>query len=192
MELSPEEKERIYLEEKERAEARARAEQELANKKAAQVIAVNRANAQKAAKQAQQGFIGCISTVVVLVIFGIVGFNSCASNTSSSTDNSNTMASSSINIGDDGVLRNGDNQVPVAASEQAQSDLTNAAVAKDEVGYEQIFLRGDAFMVPAGTKAKLIGYGSGLLGAAVYHIRIEGGDHDTEDGWVPMEWLVKR
>ncbi len=102
-------------------------------------------------------------------------------------------ASQTLSVGDDGVVTYGDNtDVIVAATEQAEDDMSSAAAAKDKVGYTQIANSDRTYLVASGTSAKLIGYGSGLLGAAVYHVRIQGGSHDTQDGWIPMESMKKQ
>ena len=65
----------------------------------------------------------------------------------------------------------------------------DTSLKKDDVGFQQVFDRGDAFTVSAGTQAKLLDF-HGILDS-VAHVRIIGGTHDTEEAWVPSEWIRK-
>ncbi len=104
-----------------------------------------------------------------------------------------------INIGDDGYLslRNGASDVDgaskviVAATQDDETKLNDAAVAKDKVGYDNIVYGGGAYLIQNHTRAKLIGYGDGFTGATVYHVRIESGPFQDQDGWIPQEWFKK-
>lgn len=97
-------------------------------------------------------------------------------------------------IGNVGVLNDGDpsDAIYVGRDQQAESDLIRPSLAKDEVGFQQMIDSGRAYAVPSGTKAKFLGLGSGLTGATLRHVRVIGGFHDTEDGWIPSEWLKKQ
>lgn len=87
-------------------------------------------------------------------------------------------------VGDDGILVSTTHTIDVAISEKANSDLNDAAAAKDQIGYEKVLLANRAYPVPTGTKAKVIGFGSGLLGISTLHIRLMSGSHLGDDGWV--------
>ena len=82
-----------------------------------------------------------------------------------------------------------DPAIHVGASKKGLDDLTEKSLQKDDVGFQQVFDRGDAFTVSAGTKARLLEFGGFL--DSVAHVRIIGGTHDTEEAWVPSEWIRK-
>ncbi len=103
------------------------------------------------------------------------------------TDN----ATATHDLGDDGILMSRSDSVDVAATEQANSDMNDAAAAKDQIGYDKVLLDDRAFPVKTGTQAKVIGFGSGLSVASTLHIRIESGPHLGDDGWVEQAYFHK-
>ena len=136
---------------------------------------------------------GCGCLVVLFIIAGI-GVASCGHNsdkTASDTTTTSAPAGASIEIGDEGYLDDGSNNVLVARTQEASGKITDAAIAKDIVGMHQLVNSGDAFFADKGTKVKLIGYADGIMGATTYHIRFENGPRTDEDGWIAREWMKK-
>ena len=82
-----------------------------------------------------------------------------------------------------------DPAIHVGASKKGLDDLMNTSLEKDDVGFQQVFDRGDAYTVSAGTQAKLLEFDGTL--DSVAHVRVIGGTHDTEEAWVPSEWIRK-
>jgi len=90
-----------------------------------------------------------------------------------------------LNVGDTGRLYvEGLDVVGVATTKQALDDLSKAAIAKDSIGYAQIYLTGRAFQVPKYTKALIL---ENTFTAR--KIRILEGEHITQTGWIPYEWI---
>ncbi len=104
------------------------------------------------------------------------------------TDN----ATATHDLGDDGILTSRSDSVDVATTEQANSDMNDAAAAKDQIGYDKVLLDDRAFPVKIGTQAKVIGFGSGLAGISTLHVRIESGSHLGDDGWVEQVYFHKQ
>lgn len=104
---------------------------------------------------------------------------------------SSSASSGSLEVGDTGYITAGGGQVYLGATEEDQKELTQEAIAKDDTGITKMIVSGHAFFVNGGTSARLIGHGGGLLGFSVCHVRILDGDHATDDGWLPVEWLKK-
>jgi hypothetical protein len=112
-----------------------------------------------------------------------------ATSSDDNSGNNDNGSSTVVGVGYDGYLTMGGGDVVVATTEDNLKQLTDAAAANDNVGIQKMIDNGDAFTVPDGTRCKLLAY-SGFLDVKC-HVRIEGGDHDTDDGWVPQELLKK-
>ena len=123
---------------------------------------------------------------IALFLLSVIILTGC------SQSDSSTSSTSPMSIGAEGKLDTGVGTVDVAKNQQTQNDISSAAAAGDKVGYKNILESGRVMEVKDGTQAKIIGYGDGLMGASVYHVRIEGGEFDGADGWVPMEFLKKQ
>jgi hypothetical protein len=90
--------------------------------------------------------------------------------------------------GDRGVLRDLAGTRPrieVTADDDALFALAAAFRARDHVGYRDLLARGDFFLVPAGTRAKLLLPSTGDdAPAAGWRVRILDGEHEGRSGWV--------
>ena len=111
-----------------------------------------------------------------------------------SNEQQNAQTSSVFQIGDIGVLRTASGSpgdtLYIATTNDAFNKMSDAAQAKDNVGFDQLLANGSAFSITEGTHAKWLG-DEPLLQVGLKHIRITEGPHATEDGWVPREWLKK-
>lgn len=132
--------------------------------------------------------IGCAGMTGILILLVVVlRLEGCGA----STQQASPPAAVPLTIGTEGRLTTGDVDVVVGKDAQAEQELSQAAAAGDKVGYRQIVDQGRAYLVLDGTRAKLLGYGDGLMGADVYHVRILSGSASGQDGWVPMEWMKR-
>ena len=92
-----------------------------------------------------------------------------------------------VDVGEDGVLVFGEAEyVPVSRDESTYERIIKSIVAHDEIGFKEEFDKGNAFLVKARTKAKVI---DRTIGSR--KIRILEGDHKDEAGWIAMEWVIK-
>jgi hypothetical protein len=148
---------------------------------------------------------GVIAICLVALCFYSCGTQSntpSANTTSSSTaksthapaqtsdDDSDTSAS--LMPGDEGTLNDGgDPNLLVAQTFSDSQKVIDALVAKDNVGLSQMVASGAVYLAPSGSKAKVIGFGDGIMGASTYHIRMESGPNDGDDGWIQAEWMRK-
>lgn len=73
-------------------------------------------------------------------------------------------------------------EAAVALTDRAYSDLTKAAVAKDQIGFLEIFARGEAILVEKDTPVQVID-----MGFASRKVRVLAGPHFGKAGWVPYE-----
>ena len=98
-----------------------------------------------------------------------------------------------VRTGEIGVLRAGasNSDVIVGVDKAANEELTKMAVSKDTEGFAGMMLSGRAFVVPAGTRARLLdtNFTLGFLPTSV-RVRILEGQFHGRDGVVPHEWLV--
>lgn len=77
-------------------------------------------------------------------------------------------------------------EVPVAATKEADDEFSKVLNAKDEHGYNQLFASGKMFRVNKGTKALVI-----ERSYTMAQVRILEGSHEGKAGWVPVEFAVK-
>jgi hypothetical protein len=117
------------------------------------------------------------------------------SSATSSVSRESTPASSSrqlVHIGEVGVHRAGDSSgdVVVGADKAANDELTKMAVNHDQEGFAGMVLSGRAFLVPAGTRIRVLDtlFTFGFLPTGA-HVRILEGRHYGRDGVVPFEWV---
>ena len=134
-----------------------------------------------------------IITLVVIVIIVIVWATNNRGSTSqvqpATQTNANNTSASSLQLGDEGVIKypNGNSDVPVSVSKDANGQLSKALTAKDEVGYNQLIASGQVFRVTAGTKAKYLDFGW----VGIIEVRIEDGTYTGITGWLPTEFFTK-
>lgn len=91
-----------------------------------------------------------------------------------------------VSIGGQGYLRisNGAIAVIVARTKQAEDAITKAQVANDPIGEMNVVDSNQAFQVLNGTQVQVIDSTFTLR-----QVRILGGDHLGESGWVPAEYV---
>lgn len=89
-----------------------------------------------------------------------------------------------VMTGNQGYLRNtvGALGVIVARTKDVESAITKAVDANDPIGVAQIVDSGAALNIPNGTPVQVIDMGFGIS-----EVRILGGSHLGESGWVPAE-----
>jgi hypothetical protein len=93
----------------------------------------------------------------------------------------------SASVGDSVFIQeSGLTSITVARDIATFDKLTDAAVAKDNVGYAEAAIAG-GFSVSSGTSALVIDIGFGRT-----RVRVQSGPHTGEVGWVPSEWVVKQ
>ena len=198
-ELTPDDRERIYQEEKARIEAQEQIKAESAQHKSeesqANAVKMRQAAEVKRKTDASENkvmFWACSALIVFLValIWGCVHIFGLFSDNPGSSSGT-TAATTSVDIGETGYITSGGGNVVVASDEQSEDDLTHSSVAKDDVGVDKMIESQRVYMVNGGTAAKLIGYGHGVLGFSVLHVRVVDGPYATQEGWIPMEWLKK-
>lgn len=94
-----------------------------------------------------------------------------------------------LSVGDEGMLNFNDNisdcssEVVVGIDEETESAITNASLAKDEYGINELITTGKAFVVPNCTKVKIID-----TKVATLQVRILEGTQVNKSGWVPFEF----
>jgi hypothetical protein len=192
MSLTPEERRRIYEEEKARIEAQ-------------EQIAAERASAAKTPPPAppqpsgNNSFAGCIS-IAILLVFGYIWINSSSGGGSGDSSSSNSSSSSSstnyvTELGGDGTLRGAPLErggtgtiVVLGTTEEAYSQFVHANVAQDKTGMQELMLSGKCYTLPVGkVRAKKID--SNWTGSV--KVRILTGNHAGESAWTGMESLGK-
>ncbi len=91
---------------------------------------------------------------------------------------------SSPNSGDQGRLYMDGGTIPVAITKDALDKMTRSFNVKDEIGFDNLFLSGQAFWTESGTKVLVID-----MSFATRKIRILEGSQYGRSGWVPYEWV---
>jgi len=108
----------------------------------------------------------------------------------SSSNNCSTSSNDSIAIqGDKAILRSsGSGKIWIAVDEKALDEYSEAALAKDKIGFQQLVTSGRLYSVDDGTTEALV------LKTTFTRtkVRIMSGPHQERVGWVPREWVVKR
>jgi len=130
------------------------------------------------------------SGVIILFLIGMVVSPLLPKDSSSNLNynpSSNTPPTSdSLGTGEEGKLYTGTGIVGVAITEEALDELTKAAIAKDSIGYQNVFLEGKAFLVDDYTKILVI-----EIKFSKEKVRVLEGDYYGKSGWVPTEWVIK-
>jgi hypothetical protein len=203
MELTPEEKQRIYAEEKARIEAREQIEAEIRQNKAqvaTPLIApspapVNQTNPQVVSKRPSA--LGPIAVVVIIVIVVIV--LKAMSSSPSTSDNSTPQAPAAsstqdldsaaqlTNVGDVGALYTGDPDIYVADTEDDYNKYINAIADKDDQTRLSLIDSKSVYPVGSGTAAKLLASDQGDA-----NVQIAAGDHNGENVWTNAEYLKQQ
>jgi hypothetical protein len=75
-------------------------------------------------------------------------------------------------------------RIEVTADEDALFALDAAFRARDHVGYQELFAQSGFFLVPAGTRVKLLLLPKGNGDSPGWFVRILDGEHEGEAGWV--------
>lgn len=165
--LTPEERKKIYDEEKARIEARD--EIERGRNRPAEPIKANPK-------------VGCIAIIIVLVVL-VVCVNLLRSPTGPTDESTASYDEPSMKrIGDIAYLqlKDGQDDVWVSEDEQTYKELIDAVMAQDNIGIKKLVLySGRVFTVDSGTKVLVLE--SGLERAKV---RILEGDNYGKSGWV--------
>ena len=96
----------------------------------------------------------------------------------------NKPTSSSLSVGQDGILDSGAELTPVAITEESFDAWTKASVAKDEQGKMLLLASARVFAVKKGTKVRVID-------TAMFKrkVRILSGDQKGLSGWVAKEYV---
>jgi len=95
-----------------------------------------------------------------------------------------TTSTSSVSIGQEGVLDSGSELTPVAIDKTAFDEWTKARVAKDEQGMLQLILQGRIVSVEKNTRIKVIDQAM-----FIRKVRILDGKHQDMAGWVAYEYI---
>jgi len=130
-----------------------------------------------------------ISLFLVLFILAFIGISSEGDKNSNSPNSPNPTTEDTqktlLSVGDEGRLYvEGLDLVGVATTKEALDELTKASVARDSIGYSNVYLEGRAFQVESNTKVLILD-----ITFATRKIRILEGDYYGQSGWVPYEWV---
>ena len=79
--------------------------------------------------------------------------------------------------------------VLVATTEYAASQIANDIAASNTAALLKLEKSGAAYIVDDDTPITIVKNDHYLNGASVYHIRIEGGKRNGQDGWVPGDYV---
>ena len=132
-----------------------------------------------------------IAGLVVVGIFAWVLSFTFSGGGDTSNPNSQPQSPQRLSTGEEGMLNNNNSRqdcegiVSLGIDKQAFSDLTDASVAKDQIGYARIFAEGRAFTAPNCTKVLAI---DSTFTAT--EVRILEGEYLGASGWVPYEWAI--
>ena len=89
-----------------------------------------------------------------------------------------------LGTGDQGILFMDGGTIPVAVTKEAMDQMTRSFTVKDEIGFNNLFLSGQAFWAKSGTKVLVID-----STFTTSKVRILEGDYYGQSGWVPYEWV---
>jgi hypothetical protein len=135
------------------------------------------------AKKKGSGSIALIWVFFFIVIVALWAINQSPSSTSSnSSSTSNNVPSS----GDTVSLYYGGVEILCGTTEQNYKDLIDTLVDKDNVGFNEMFSSGKAFMVDSGTKALVL-----ERNFTTAKVRIMEGAYKDEIAWVGIEAIGK-
>lgn len=128
---------------------------------------------------------------VIFVLFIAVSMmlSSLVGNSSSQSVATNTKpipTDTGLAVGQEGILSMADikTDVLVPRTEAVEQAIIKSSIAKDNIGTAEYVLADQAFFVKGGTKVLVIDKKSYSR-----QVRILEGQHYTETGWVPMEFV---
>jgi len=129
----------------------------------------------------------------VLIVFGILGMvlkglpeaKPVQQEIAGKGDEPKSRPADSLKAGNDCQLNGGGFPVLLSVSEEVDDRLTKLSNAKDEVGIKKMVLSGLAFVVPSGTKARIIS-----KGFMTSEVRIMEGERFGKSGFLPSEYLA--
>ena len=159
MELSSEEKQKIYAEEKARLEAQEKAKLELAKE-----------TGKKLGK-------GCFIFVGVIIALSVILTLVCSFNGTKNTQKSFVGSEARLYIENKEFIA-------LAITKNSFDEFVNAAIANDSHGITNLIAAGKVFTVPSNTKILIV---ESSVGKA--KVRILEGKNIGESGWVPKEWI---
>jgi hypothetical protein len=115
-------------------------------------------------------FGGCIVLVLALMVWG------------------SRQPDPSAGVGEHSILfRQGNKQVPFAATVTGFDAMTTAFVAHDTVGLSQLMGAGAVWFVPNGTQVLVID-----MGMYRRQVRFESGEFAGQAGWVSSDYIIAR
>ena len=129
------------------------------------------------------------SVIIAIFVLGLIisMFSSNGEDNSSTREISKKQETGRLSVGDEGRLYvEGLDFIGVATTKEAFDELTKASVARDSIGYAEVYSEGRAFQVESNTKILIIDITFGSN-----QVRILEGDYYGKTGWVPYEWVVK-
>ena len=102
------------------------------------------------------------------------------------TDRTSSSAALSVGYGEEGILyTEGSSKVAVCWTKDDFDAMIDAAVVKDKIGWQQLFLNGKCYLAPANTKVLVL---DSSWGAKKF--RFLEGDFYAETAWTAMEYIV--
>lgn len=165
MELSPEERRRIYEEEKACLEAQEQAKKETQAEKT----------------KTRSPYRTCLGVILFTIILAMIAVVLCVSS------DGKTATEIPPSLGEEGRLYNeGSDAIMVVGDEEAFEELINAVAANDYSGFLESTLAGRVFYVRNNTKVLVID-----VGRYGTKVRILEGENTGMAGWVPDEWVVR-
>ena len=162
--LTPEERERIFQEEKARHEAREQLDQ-----------AARQKTLMAAKRRQQRTTYGCLAaTAVAAIAFVLISLAGSRSK------------APSVNVGEQGRIASGAQRVIVGVDDAAFDQIVKSQQAHDEAGLTALVLSGRAFFIDEGTRVLVIDRSTTLR-----KVRTLEGPAAGRAGWIPAEWVRK-
>lgn len=171
MEISPEEKKKIYEEEKAHLEAQEMVKKELQEERS---------------EKRRKGCLGCFSVIVIIFLIAIIGSLSDSSGSKSSSRSVTSKGGSTSS--EARIYSQGLETIFVATNKDYFNRLIKASKSDDS--YYQILLlvgTGNVFSVPNNTKVRVIDWD--YLKIKATKVKITEGSYKGKVVWVPYEWV---
>lgn len=163
MELSPEERRRIYEEEKARLEAQEQTRKEIEAEKT----------------KGRSPSRACLGIILITIVLTMIPVVLCVSS------DGKTATESYPSVGSEARLYvEGEGPIMVAVDEGAYDELIDVVIAKDNIGLMNLMLAGKVFNVQNNTKVLVID-----IGRFRTKVRILEGENWGMAGWVPYEFV---
>ena len=117
-------------------------------------------------------------TFIVLMLIVLLGLQNCGNSGGSSHV---------VCVGEEGVfwVAEGDGSVYVATTRENCERVVQLIRARDDVGTYQMILSRQAWLIPSGTRFRVIDMGS------IYEVRILGGEQKGQIGFVDSSFVRK-